>query len=670
MLKLNYLKVEIETGKKQFIFAGEFKNGLNLIYSEGNTVGKSSVIASIYYALGLEEIIGGKGPHVLSSAFKSQIEYNNEEELPVLESKIFLEISNGNKNITVHRSAKSSSRDPNLITVFFSELNKIDDVSTSKEDMYVHLHNAAKNQKGFHTFLESFLNLNLPFVPNKTERESKLYMQLVFSAMFIEQKRGWADIFSGMPYYDILEQKKRVIEYILGLDTLKNEKLKHSLKVEEKSLKEKWKDLYQEHTLTLSPYKIQLSGISKDIQIIKKGTIKLIYDDSESKYEVHDYLKKLKTELSILAEHQTNKKENTESLLEEIEATKTSIRDLEKKLKETSDFLEKEMSSLDHLQSSLEMIDTDIINNKDALKLQKLGSKEKFNTFDNICPTCEQSIQDTILTIQMTNKVMSIDENIKHLESQKQVFEYAIKQKEKTIEKIKANQDIYKSAIKKLYFILQITNNDLYSPAESHSEKSVYRKVELQKLIYDINDVMSSIEDINDSFANLSKDWALNQEAISKLPSNNFTGQDIKKLDKLREYFINNLELFGYKSSLDIRKVEISKNTYMPMIENFDMKFDSSASDHIRRIWAFTLALLQTSIEFNGNHPRILIFDEPGQHSVIVKDMEKFLNELSKIKEVQIIVGITIKETEIKKVVLQNIADGAHGIQLINRAFN
>jgi hypothetical protein len=37
------------------------------------------------------------------------------------------------------------------------------------------------------------------------------------------------------------------------------------------------------------------------------------------------------------------------------------------------------------------------------------------------------------------------------------------------------------------------------------------------------------------------------------------------------------LKVFGYRSSLDIKKVMITKDTYMPTIENFDLKFDSSA---------------------------------------------------------------------------------------------
>lgn len=49
-------------------------------------------------------------------------------------------------------------------------------------------------------------------------------MQLLFSGIFIEQKRGWTDLFSAMPVLSIKDAKKRVIEYILGIDTLTNEK--------------------------------------------------------------------------------------------------------------------------------------------------------------------------------------------------------------------------------------------------------------------------------------------------------------------------------------------------------------------------------------------------------------------------------------------------------------
>lgn len=70
----------------------------------------------------------------------------------------------------------------------------------------------------------------------------------------------------------------------------------------------------------------------------------------------------------------------------------------------------------------------------------------------------------------------------------------------------------------------------------------------------------------------------------------------------------------------------------MPTIDGFDMKFDSSASDGIRVIWAFTMALLQVSVEKQGNHPGIIIFDEPAQQSIVPEDMKSFIESALEIK--------------------------------------
>ncbi|RKJ37889.1 hypothetical protein D7X33_37565, partial [Butyricicoccus sp. 1XD8-22] len=223
MIRIGRVRVEIITENNIIGFDDTFDQKMNIICSEQNTSGKSSIISSIYYGLGLEEIIGGKGHNVLSSAFKTKVEC--EEELDVLESKVYLEISNGSEDITILRAAKMKNRNSNLMTVFFSKLDRIHDKETESEDMYVHSPNSAISNKGFFTFLESYLGLNLPSVPSTDDKERKLYLQLIFSSMLIEQKRGWADLFSGMPHFGIREPKKRVIEYLLNMDTLKNEKL-------------------------------------------------------------------------------------------------------------------------------------------------------------------------------------------------------------------------------------------------------------------------------------------------------------------------------------------------------------------------------------------------------------------------------------------------------------
>ena len=180
MLKINRLRVEIATENGTYGVDEEFSDGLNFFASEDNTCGKSSILETIYYCLGFEEIIGGRGEKVLTSVYKTFIE-DGENKYNVLEAKLFLEISNGEENVSLLRTAKMVNRDSKLITVYYSKLCDIYDERTLAEDMYVHMSNAAINQKGFHHFLEKFLHLELPSVPASDGIQRKLYLQLIFS---------------------------------------------------------------------------------------------------------------------------------------------------------------------------------------------------------------------------------------------------------------------------------------------------------------------------------------------------------------------------------------------------------------------------------------------------------------------------------------------------------
>ena len=141
-------------------------------------------------------------------------------------------------------------------------------------------------------------------------------------------------------------------------------------------------------------------------------------------------------------------------------------------------------------------------------------------------------------------------------------------------------------------------------------------------------------------------------------------------MEKLKIHFIENLRKYGYKSVANMDAIQISEESYLPVIEEFDMKFDSSASDNIRAIWAYTIALMQTSMEKKGNHPGVIIFDEPNQHSIIPEDMEEFFKSLLNLgNTTQTIVGITVKDTDTKSEIEKLPAELYHIIHITNKAF-
>lgn len=191
MLKIQRLKIVIRTRKGDYGFDQTFGSGLNIIASNGNTSGKSAIINGLFFALGFEQLIEGTGTgaKTLSQAYTKQIivdESENEEK--VLESEVQAEVNNGSRIITIRRFAKHSSISDRLVTVYESS---IDELSKSiGEDMYVNSPGSATQKKGFHKFFEEFLGLELPEIVANDGEQRKLYLQLVFGAMFIEQKHG------------------------------------------------------------------------------------------------------------------------------------------------------------------------------------------------------------------------------------------------------------------------------------------------------------------------------------------------------------------------------------------------------------------------------------------------------------------------------------------------
>lgn len=668
MLRINKLRVEIKTINGIYGFDSEFNQGLNFIASEENTCGKSSILAAIYYCLGLEQIIGGIGEKVLTAVYKASIE-DGEITIPVLESGAYLEISNGNEVITIFRAAKMVYRDSRLITVYYCPIQDIGKVESEFEDMYVHMPNSATNEKGFHNYLEHFLHLELPLVPGTDDIPRKLYLQMLFSCMFIEQKHGWADIFSGMPFLGIRESKKRVIEFILNLETLENERKKGDSLALEKTIRFEWENLVKELIFKSNKEACEVIGLPLTPKILSESEISQIYLYKNS-VQIEEYISNQHIQYDSLKQLKPKVVDNFEELQQELQETEVTLGTIEKDLHHYYEISSSEDASISVLEENIEIITTDLRNNKDAARLRKLGSDLNNLSSMDICPVCNQSIKDTLLPNQSEMQVMSIDENIRHLEAQKDMLEFArnghIQNKDLILNDIQALEEQLFS----LRRFAKSLRSDLYSTNNDFSESIVYKRLQIESEINTIMELKGVFEHGKNELTRLSEAWVKFLEYKATLPSNRLSQVDIEKVNLLQTNFVHNLRLYGYKSISNLNYVEISKDTYLPIIEGFDMKFDSSASDNIRAIWAFTVALSQTSTQKDGNHPNILIFDEPAQHSIIPNDMEQFFKSIIRLGVAcQVIIGITVRDEGTLQAIKKLPSDLCHVIHVPNKAF-
>jgi hypothetical protein len=101
--------------------------------------------------------------------------------------------------------------------------------------------------------------------------------------------------------------------------------------------------------------------------------------------------------------------------------------------------------------------------------------------------------------------------------------------------------------------------------------------------------------------------------------------------------------------SVTVNDLRISQGSYEPEIAGLNLGADVSASDLIRLQWAYLLGLLQIGTLESGNHPGLLILDEPQQQSVDEGSFLSMLEYASKVRETQIIIATSHERTSISR---------------------
>lgn len=64
-----------------------------------------------------------------------------------------------------------------------------------------------------------------------------------------------------------------------------------------------------------------------------------------------------------------------------------------------------------------------------------------------------------------------------------------------------------------------------------------------------------------------------------------------------------------------------------------------------------------------------MIFDEPDQHSIVIADMQQFFNSIIKLENIQVFIGITIKDSDTKNAIERLDSSKYNIIKIKSKAF-
>lgn len=674
-MKFNQLLVKISaTDNNDYGYGITFGPGLNIIRGD-NSSGKSTFVNSLIYALGMEEIIGAKGNASLPYALKDKFSVNNVDK-KIVSSSVYLEIQNKQgKVITLKRAIVSDEIDTKVIQIiegaYLSETNYSNYHST-----YTFIHDPGSAQdprRGFFAYLESFFGLELPKLSDNKGKETRLYLQSVFAALLVEQKRGWTDYIANIPYYGVSGMREKVASFLLDLDSFRNAKTLSEYQSARASIMSTWSETVTELKGKLEAKQLTSTGISRSP--ITDFDRKLVIVGERTGVDIKP-LEQIRVELAqellrIHNDEKSKQKDEPEDIVTKIEATQDRIGELLVMQGMCGKQIKINESQLNQYQESLSSIVKDLKANKLTEKLVNFGVNEAdLGIAKGVCQTCLSPVNDMLISPDSIAMPMTLQENISHLDNQKKMTQSLIEGLTKEIEKDKNQMLTINRTVIELRKELVSLRRDIKS-TNNISEADVRHKVAIENRQSEISQIDQQVENILNDLDALSANFKAVNSKISGLSEYQFTRSDWVKIKDFARNFKELASKFGYRSAV-VDEIELKSDTLLPYLRDIelrenvdtptelaekeaakkkavsstDIKTDSSASDFVRLIWSYLIALYKTSASYGGNHLGVLLFDEPAQHSMSTQSVNAMLDTLSNTRGLQSIVAASFDENE------------------------
>jgi len=658
MIKINRLRTEILSDKSDSIsefygFDYKFDNGLNIIAGH-NSRGKTTINSCIYYALGMEELLGSHNEKALDKALKDEFTIKSEEgediNHKVIYSKVILEIESNGIIATLKRNIKTDNPElkSNIINISKSSIQTLDSVTVT-DNYFVNGRGNNDSENGFYLWLAEFADINIPIVSNTStvDNYSPFYLQIIFSTLFIEQTKGWSDFFATMPFFGIPNAKQKNVEFILDLNELKLSTEKDILSKEKKQLSENWNKTIKSFDIISKQFNGFFNELPNELTTDKSeiDKINILFSISEDEnVSLNNHLETQKARFEILENRPISKIENNkEEVLIQYQEKKEEYSKLKEHIKNFEGKLGIENIQLSNLIKQFKRTNQEII---DQNNLKKVFSQNILNKEGNHCPTCTQTISTDLLSNpNIKIPILSIDETTAFLKGQKKLIETSLKSLETTISEKNLLLEYFKENLRQKESLIKSLSRDLIADDRAFSESEVLKKLQLEKEIENLVFIEHNITELKDKLNELATKYHNNKIAFNNL--NDSEVEDENKLVNFEKKYKKLLYSFGYESNTEKWKILINRKEpfkYFPVYKSYpteipqSIRINSSASDFVRNIWAYTLSLL----EEGSNHPGLVIFDEPGQHRTNISSLKSLFKESSLLVDKQVIIFTSI----------------------------
>lgn len=624
-LILRAVRLSVETAEGEVGRTVFFQQGLNILRA-GNTSGKSTTVQAIIYALGLEGMLSPKREVPLPHSMTDRVTVDGNDRL-VLASRVSLEFENASGTIvTATRQVKVTDVDSTVISVEFGPA-VTDPGIFQTSDFFVRRSGAAQRENGFHFFLSKFLGWELPQVSHMDGSEKPLYSECLFPFFYVEQKHGWSGLPPRIPtYLGIREVGKRAFEFVLGLEVFQRILLRQRLKSNIAEIEVAWRSALSE-----------LQTLARTAGVTTRSEPRRISDSRDESVPVYTAsvagewlpidvaIDQLRQELAELVRQEVRTaEEGSQELEDELQRAEDSVRStlvaLSLLMEERGVLADQERQ----LDLRLDALDEDLQRHKDSALLVRLGAKHvKSLAVDHVCPTCHQDVNDGF---DISPHAMTAAENIAFIDRQRKTFSAAREDANRALQSIQLREKSLRGSLAGLRRQVRQVKDTLIGPSSAPSLADISERAALQDQLDRLLENERALERQSQLLRNLALKHKEQTELLEGLAKSDLSEGDNQKLKLVERHLRRQLRRYQF-DSLRPEDVEINRETYRPSHEGYELGFDLSASDMIRVIWSYLLAVLRVGEDPGGNHLGLLILDEPKQQETAHESYRELLHE-------------------------------------------
>ena len=638
-LTVTNLKIVVGTNGGNFSATIPFVEGLNIIRAE-NSSGKSTCVNAIAYALGLEAILGPGRKRPFTKSLYEVIFDSKINNTPYFVSSSFvsLEIRNSDGlKATVVRDIRGND---SKVSVTFDQEAKDFFLGSSGNV------GSAKSERGFHNWLARFLKWDLPGVVSFEGKETKLYLECIFPLFFVEQKRGWSEIQANTPTtYGIRNVKRSATEFCLGIDSFEHEKRVAKLRREIELAEAQW-ELLRSSIASLSELnELQVDALPDLGHKDAVYSIEFSFLENEVYLSIGERKRSLQREIKALE----NAVADSEPSHEQLDNQLAVLRRLQRKAEKNSQLLEQTIISISEVDSKLKTLKRDYSQYQQLKRLKTVGSDISLDLETKQCPICESDLYDTLGNRTVKREPMSLEENIEFLKNQLEFFG-SIKEKSfSDLERLSVEQRVLRSRMRAQKERVSYLKEDI-SDIHGATKALLREKIQTEMAFKDVQNLEQKKDELNEDAQRILTNWNTASAAIKVARSKSTVAGRESVIGQLESQVRGNLVAFDFNQS-SVDSVSISRYTLRPEQEGYDIVAETSASDYIRVIWSYTLALLELAgSSQTAKHGGFVVFDEPRQHEASKVSFASLIDKAAEARDYggQVIFATSLDSTELE----------------------